>query len=863
MYGLVELFIFCGVLYYLFNDRANNMVDVMSTRLHEVYAKWERRTEVPRNLDSNAPRLSLGGLRRAGQQMQRRRFQNKEQARKVREASLFKIKESEPMAAEIPRTTPFFFYCCRSCTPSSRDSLVNKISTQYQTHGNNILLVKSGTSILSKICSCINQVYNIKKYDYPQVTETVLNDERLQEAIKLTATENAAHDGGNEEDEIVKAKIRAKQILLKMQSSLSDKVLRIVAWICFKVLPCFIQSAVVQPSQIEMLQKANDTGLPMIFIPLHRSHLDYIMTTFILLCNNIKCPLVAAGDNLRIPFFGWLLSGLGAFFIKRRIDPVQGRKDKLYRATLHTYIMECLRAGHNIEFFVEGGRTRTGKPCMPKGGVLSVIIDAYLDGTIEDALLVPMSINYERLVDGNFVREQLGQPKKMESFKSAITAMWTTLMGNYGIVKVDICQPFSLREMLKFFQKQQTRLNPTNSDPQPKSLKYSISSSSLFGTDVVVEDRQLVENIARHIVYDGSKSTPIMSTNVIAFLLLYKFRDGCTLDDLVNAVDSMRQELEFAKRDAAFSGESIDVINHALDILGPGLVKQQRQEITETVNNQIVKSGFRTAIQPVSILPNVIELSYYANTMVLHYILESVVVTALYADLKSQMNDPRAIAENDIKIYQDDLVERAIEVCDILKYEFIFCRPCQELEHVIVDVIRGLCSSGIISLIEEAYLEEELWSRRYAKTFDDSSDEEYSNVNRTRKIQYKLSLIPEHSDRMEFLHRIARPLIDTYSFSAFSLKKLVSRSTMEKEFLQEILKEIKSNIDSGAVSYGESLSIDPVKNSLKLFEKWNVLECYSQENTKLFSLKDEYDDDVAINRIFEKVAAYKWTRNVD
>ena len=139
------------------------------------------------------------------------------------------------------------------------------------------------------------------------------------------------------------------------------------------------------------------------------------------------------------------MRGLGAFFIKRRIDPVQGRKDRLYRATLHTFIMECLRAGHNIEFFVEGGRTRTGKPCMPKGGILSVIVDAYMDGTIEDALLIPMSINYERLVDGNFVREQLGQPKKMETFKSAIQAMWTTLMGNYGIVKLDICQPFSLR----------------------------------------------------------------------------------------------------------------------------------------------------------------------------------------------------------------------------------------------------------------------------------------------------------------------------------------------------------------------------------------------------------------------------------
>lgn len=139
------------------------------------------------------------------------------------------------------------------------------------------------------------------------------------------------------------------------------------------------------------------------------------------------------------------MSGLGAFFIKRRIDPVVGRRDMLYRTTLHTYIMECLRAGHNLEFFVEGGRSRTGKPCMPKGGILSVIIDAYMDGTIEDALLVPVSMNYERLVDGNFVREQLGQPKKMETFGSTVRAIWATLRGNYGIVKIDISQPFSLK----------------------------------------------------------------------------------------------------------------------------------------------------------------------------------------------------------------------------------------------------------------------------------------------------------------------------------------------------------------------------------------------------------------------------------
>lgn len=122
-----------------------------------------------------------------------------------------------------------------------------------------------------------------------------------------------------------------------------------------------------------------------------------------------------------------------------------GRKDLIYKTVLHTYMNTCLRAGHNIEFFLEGGRTRTGKPCMPKYGILSVILETLLDGTIEDALLVPVSINYEKLVDGNFIREQLGQPKEMETFSNAMKGIWKVLNSNYGIMRVDFNQPFSLR----------------------------------------------------------------------------------------------------------------------------------------------------------------------------------------------------------------------------------------------------------------------------------------------------------------------------------------------------------------------------------------------------------------------------------
>ncbi|KAG8238523.1 hypothetical protein J437_LFUL016603 [Ladona fulva] len=219
----------------------------------------------------------------------------------------------------------------------------------------------------------------------------------------------------------------------------------IKGWLLYKMLPSFLSSVIVHRGQVEVLKAASKKGLPLIILPLHRSHLDYILLSFILLDNEVKCPLVAAGDNLRIPFFGAWLRGLGAFYIRRKLDPAQGRKDIIYRTVLHSYMTECLRANHNMEFFIEGGRTRTGKPCLPKGGLLSVIIEAHLEGVIDDALLVPASLNYDRLVDGNFVREQLGQPKIPESFFSAVRAIWTVITSHYGMIRMDFGSPYSLK----------------------------------------------------------------------------------------------------------------------------------------------------------------------------------------------------------------------------------------------------------------------------------------------------------------------------------------------------------------------------------------------------------------------------------
>lgn len=164
--------------------------------------------------------------------------------------------------------------------------------------------------LLYRLCSDLFKVYQVKKYDYPRVEGTVLRDERLKKAIEKTAIEQF-HDVDGKDEEYFKKLIknnekRAYKLLYDMRSTLSDFLLRFTSWVLYKLLPLFLNSVIVHPGQIDMLNKASESGLPMIFIPLHRSHLDYIMVSFILLNRNIRSPLVAAGDNLRIPFFGYV-----------------------------------------------------------------------------------------------------------------------------------------------------------------------------------------------------------------------------------------------------------------------------------------------------------------------------------------------------------------------------------------------------------------------------------------------------------------------------------------------------------------------------------------------------------------------------
>lgn len=184
-----------------------------------------------------------------------------------------------------------------------------------------------------------------------------------------------------------------------------------------------------------------------VMVPMHRSHLDYIILSTTLYQSRINPPIVAAGVNLRFWPAGFFIRSLGAYFVKRN-----ARHDRIHALLLRRYVTYLVKRGHLQEFFIEGGRSRSGKMRPPKLGILSIIADAYLKGVRRDILFVPVSISYENVIEDTvFGEENTGQVKKKESFVALLKAR-SIFQKKYGDVSLHFGEPISIEQFDKKFR---------------------------------------------------------------------------------------------------------------------------------------------------------------------------------------------------------------------------------------------------------------------------------------------------------------------------------------------------------------------------------------------------------------------------
>ena len=276
---------------------------------------------------------------------------------------------------------------------------------------------------------------------------------------------------------------------------------------------------------------------PLVLIPCHKSHIDYLILSYLLYHNNMPVPLVAAGKNLSFWPMGSLFRSGGAFFIRRSF-----RGAVLYSKVFAEYIHKLLEEGYNIEQFIEGGRSRTGKLLMPKLGLLSIILNAFKNGACEDMIIVPIYIGYDRVLEENsYLQELEGGKKEPETLKGVIKAR-KFLAKRYGKIYIQFSDPLSMNELLSKSGSPLTQMKPK-------------------------EQNALCRNLGYRIINAINRSAVVTAYGLVASAILNCARERFSYDQIMSIVETYINHLDTqdAKLADTLILDHVHAVEHALD----------------------------------------------------------------------------------------------------------------------------------------------------------------------------------------------------------------------------------------------------------------------------------------------------------
>jgi glycerol-3-phosphate O-acyltransferase len=197
----------------------------------------------------------------------------------------------------------------------------------------------------------------------------------------------------------------------------------------------------VDPADVERVRQASRRG-PLLLLPSHKSHFDYLFLSYVFNELNLPMPLIAAGENLNFFPAGAVLRRGGAFFIRRSF-----RGDRLYAAVVDAYIRRLIRDGHPIELYLEGTRSRTGKLLPPKFGLLTMVVDAALAVSQQTTHFVPISIGYEHLVDARAYQRELMGGEKTKENAAGLLKLPRIFRHRHGRINLQMGQILTLQEI--------------------------------------------------------------------------------------------------------------------------------------------------------------------------------------------------------------------------------------------------------------------------------------------------------------------------------------------------------------------------------------------------------------------------------
>ncbi len=388
---------------------------------------------------------------------------------------------------------------------------------------------------------------------------------------------------------------------------------------------------------------------PLVITPSHKSHVDYLIMSYVLWQRGYTVPLVAAGANLSFFPLGPFLRRAGAFFLRRSF-----KGDALYTATFKAYLKKLVHDGQHHEFFPEGGRSRTGKLLQPKLGMFTWLVDAVVEGARNDLLFVPAAIDYEKVVEGgSYGAELRGGEKKPEDLKALLSAP-SVLRENYGRIHLTFDEPVSLAELMR-----ERQVEPATATEDQK--------------------KGLVRALGHRVMWGISRVSTVTPHALLASALLAHRRRGISVRELTDRVMLLRRlvtdlgaplsrQLENAPSSPTVLGPIADAM---LMFASEGFVR-----IVEARGEPIyqVEDERRS------------ELAFYKNTLINLLAGRTIVSAALLAVPSGTLGEVR---------------ERALFLSRLFKFEFLY--PVgKTFEHIFDETLTHLASTGLVQVADGA-----------------------------------------------------------------------------------------------------------------------------------------------------------------
>jgi glycerol-3-phosphate O-acyltransferase len=399
------------------------------------------------------------------------------------------------------------------------------------------------------------------------LVDAVLNAEPVRAAIASTASkENQSQD---------KIRAKARDFAREIAADLSYPVVRSISFLLIGFWNKIYDG--VRMRHFDKMRAAAP-GHEIIYVPCHRSHIDYLLLSWLLFQNGVVVPHIAAGINLNLPVLGPVLRRGGAFFMRRSF-----KGNPLYSTVFREYMSQLFARGVSLEYFVEGGRSRTGRLLLPRGGMLSMTLRSFLRESRRPVMFQPVYIGYEKLIEGNsYIGELSGKPKGKESIFGLLRS-FGVLRKHYGKVAVNFGEPVFLAPLLDTVEPD---WRAATADPEEKPLWLN----------------RAVDVLAERIQVNINRAADVNPINLLALALLSTPKHAMAETDLRTQIDLSRALLLALPYSDRVTVTDLD----AAQIIAYGERMQAIQRIAHPLGDLLVCEGKASVL-----------LSYFRNN-VLH-----------------------------------------------------------------------------------------------------------------------------------------------------------------------------------------------------------------------------------------------------